>query len=219
LSGEEFMERNEQLCMFSCPSPIGGGVLVEFGTFNEAGAYGVEFAVEDAGLNGPSIQQLGIFEAIGPEVAASAVAVIEPFGELTVEVLHEAGDVEQIAVELIPMGGAPVLSFQPPSWSESKLCPFTEFLWIQRAEPLEIEDEVVVVAHELEGGQAAVVELQVELEQRDEATGDPAILEGEVSGVAGDAIQEVIEGGIWTFVSGGSGHGVVSQDSQRVRSL
>jgi len=152
---------------------------VEFGTFDQACTHAVEFAVEDAGLEGVSIKQLGIFEAISPKVTASMVAVIEPFGELTIEVLHEAGDIEQITVELLPVGGEPVLGLQLPAWSESKSGPLTQFIRIETAELLEKEDEMIVVTHELESGHSAVVELQVKLKEREKAAGDPAILEGE----------------------------------------
>jgi len=136
--------------------------------------------------------------------------LVEPFGELAVDVLHEAGDVEEVAVELEPLSGAPVAGFQLPASSEAESGSSLQFAAIEWVELLEMNDRVVVIPHQLEGSESAEVESQVELEEGEEFSCDAASVEGEIAGMTGDAVQEVIEGGVLAFVSGGSGHGVVS---------
>jgi hypothetical protein len=61
---------------------------------------------------------------------------------------------------------------------------------------------MVVIPHQLEGGQTA----QVELEDGKKAARIAASIEGEVPGVSGRPVEEMIKGCLLTFLSGLSRH-------------
>jgi len=111
-------------------------------------------------------------------------------------VLHEAGNVEQIAVELFPMGLIPVTGFQSPQPPEAESGAALEFVTMESAIGLEENDRVKVIPHECEGGETAKVEFEVALEQGEKLAGNPTFSEREVLGISGDAVEEVIEGGL-----------------------
>lgn len=50
LGWEEFLEWDQQVGLLMGPAPVGGSHAVVFGTLDEAGAQGIEFAVEEGGL-------------------------------------------------------------------------------------------------------------------------------------------------------------------------
>ena len=122
------------------------------------------------------------------------VTMVEPLGELPVDVLHEAGNIEEIAVELFPVGLIPVTGFQPPQSPEAKSGPVVEFVTMEFAIGFEEDNRVKVIPHEFEGGEAAEVEFEVALEQGEKLAGNGPFPEGEVLGISGNAVEEVIKG-------------------------
>ena len=70
-----------------------------------------------------------------------------------------------------------------------------------------MDDEVEVIAHDLERGQTTPVGIDVEQHHVQEFAPSLVVFKGEPIGPAGDSIGEVIEGGFCALVSCGSGHG------------
>lgn len=208
--GKELFEGDEEVGFWVGPAPVGGAHAIGFGALEAAGADGIEFGVEEGVLDGLEAEEPGIFEAVGPEGAAAMEAAIEPFGELAVDMVHEAGEVEEVVVELFPVGGGPVLGEELPAGAEAEAGALLEFVAGEAAEGLEEEDGVEVVPHELEGGEVAGVEAEVACEDLEELAGDAAAAEGEEGGVAGDMVVEVIERGFGGFESRRTGHGLIS---------
>ena len=70
-----------------------------------------------------------------------------------------------------------------------------------------MDDEVEVIAHDLERGETTAVGTDVEQDHIQEFAPGLGVFKGEPIGRAGDSIGEVIEGGFGALVSRGSGHG------------
>jgi hypothetical protein len=73
-------------------------------------------------------------------------------------VLHEAGDIEESFIELLPVRSGPVEGSEAPEGTEAQAGTFFEFSQAQGAVLMEVDDAVVVITEELEAGQAAEVE-------------------------------------------------------------
>jgi hypothetical protein len=191
----------------------GGAGFPEFGAWHEAGAQGIEFDVEEAFLEGFGIEEFGVFEAIGPEVTVSIEAAIEPFGVFAVDVLHESGDVEEFVVELLPGSGRPGEGFLGGSVSVESGGALAELSRGERAEGLEEEDQVVVVAHDLVGSELAAVGGDIEADDFEEFLPGLRVQQREVVGGAGNASEDVVKGFIGTFETGSSQAGPPDSDS------
>jgi hypothetical protein len=161
---------------------------------DQTGSNRIEFGIENGVLDGFKVEQFGVLEAIRPEGASTMVAMVEPLGELTIDVVHEAGDIKQIVVELLPIGVVPVTGFQAPQAAETESGTVVEFVTREFAIGFEEHDRVKVIPHEFERGKTAEVEFEVALEQGEKLAGHLALSEGEILRISGNAIEEVIEG-------------------------
>jgi hypothetical protein len=162
---------------------------------DQTGPNRIEFGIENNVLDSFSVEQFGVLEAISPEGTSTTIAVIEPLGELPVDVLHEAGNIEQIAVELFPMGLLPVMGLQSPESPEAESGPVLEFVKWKPAVGLKENDRVKVIPHQFEGGETAEVEFEVAFKQAEKLAGNDPFPKGEVPGISGNAVEEVIKGG------------------------
>lgn len=134
----------------------------------------------------------------------SIEAAIEPFGVFAVDVLHESGDVEEFVVEFLPGCRGPGEGFPGGSKSVEQGGALAELRRGERAEGLEEEDQVVVVAHDLVGGELAAVGGDVEADDFEEFLPGLGVQQREVVGGAGDASEDMVEGLIGTFETGSS---------------
>ena len=147
------------------PAPVGRTPPIVLGTFDDFGPTGVQLTVEDGVLDGFLTEQFGALETIGPEGSAATIAAVEPLGVFSVDMSHEAGEIEQITVETFPLRVVPGLGFQPPAAAEAAAGPDFEFRPAQFAILGKLNHRVIVIPHQFEGAQTAAVESCVEVEK------------------------------------------------------
>ena len=196
-----------QLLILAVEPPAGRAPLPLPGPLDQSGSDRIEFHVEDGVLDGLFIEQFGTLETIAPEMTSPLMRIVEPPGIVSVQVGHQSRQVEQTPIEGLPSGIVPFVSdlFRPVSIELPGMV--LQLLTGQGAELLEMDDEVEVIVHDLEGGQATAVGVHVEQHHVQQFETGLAIPEGEPTAPADDSIGDVIEGGFRALVSGSSGHG------------
>ena len=100
--------------------------------------------------------------------------------------------------------------FQTPEWTKAKSSAALKLVIIERTELFEVNNGMVVIAQQLEAGQSAEVEVQIEFEESQKTPRGRGLIEGEVGRIPCASIQKVIEGGVLRFVTGCSGHDCLS---------
>jgi hypothetical protein len=120
--------------------------------------------------------------------------------------LHEAGDIEQVSVELFPSGSAPVARSPSPQRPETKAGTLFEFSPGELPKLLHKNHQVIVVSHQFEGCQTAEVEVQIGLAKRQELLGGNRVLKRVVVRISGHTVVKMIEGRLLALVSPDSRH-------------
>ena len=142
------MERDQTL-VTTFQTAGGGTPLPILRTFFHSGPDGIEFDIEQGIQDGLSVSQDGRVETFAPEGPPSLMGGIVPSGVGLIDVAHEFGDIEQTAIETVPLL---IIAKDLIGIFVDEQGALAQVLSREDLEGEESEDQVIVIVHEAISG-------------------------------------------------------------------